>query len=357
VLGGRAMEIVYDGAALKHYMTHAVSASPEHPVLIDKFLDDAIEIDVDALGDGEEVVIGGIMEHIERAGVHSGDSACSLPPKSIGEPVKDEIRRHTVALGKALNVRGLMNVQFAVQRTNVFVLEVNPRASRTVPFVSKAIGVPLAKVAARVMVGRRLKELDLTGEILPKHISVKEAVFPFNKFPGVDTLLGPEMKSTGEVMGIDVSFGLAFAKAQLGGGMRLPKRGKVFISVRDEDKKPVTAAAAKLYKAGFQIVATRGTAAYFAARGIPAEVVNKVQEGSPHIADQIKSGEIAMVINTPTDAHSQADSYQLRRCALDYQIPYFTTIAGAEAAAEGIEYLKQREFDVQALQDYGAVRP
>jgi carbamoyl-phosphate synthase large subunit len=357
VLGGRAMEIVYDGAALKHYMTHAVSASPEHPVLIDKFLDDAIEIDVDALGDGEEVVIGGIMEHIERAGVHSGDSACSLPPKSINEPVKDEIRRHTVALGKALNVRGLMNVQFAVQGTNVFVLEVNPRASRTVPFVSKAIGVPLAKVAARLMVGRKLKDLNLNAEILPKHISVKEAVFPFNKFPGVDTLLGPEMKSTGEVMGIDVSFGLAFAKAQLGGGMRLPKRGKVFISVRDEDKKPVTAAAEKLHRAGFQIVATRGTAAYFAARGIPAEVVNKVQEGSPHIADQIKSGDIAMVINTPTDAHSQADSYQLRRCALDYQIPYFTTIAGAEAAAEGIEYLKQREFDVQALQDYGAVRP
>jgi carbamoyl-phosphate synthase large subunit len=357
VLGGRAMEIVYDGAALKHYMTHAVSASPEHPVLIDKFLDDAIEIDVDALGDGEAVVIGGIMEHIERAGVHSGDSACSLPPKSINEPVKDEIRRHTVALGKALNVRGLMNVQFAVQGTNVFVLEVNPRASRTVPFVSKAIGVPLAKVAARVMVGRKLKDLGLTTEILPKHVSVKEAVFPFNKFPGVDTLLGPEMKSTGEVMGIDVSFGLAFAKAQLGGGMRLPQRGKVFISVRDEDKKPVTAAAEKLHKAGFQIVATRGTAAYFADRGIPAEVVNKVQEGSPHIADQIKRGEIAMVINTPTDAHSQADSYQLRRCALDYQIPYFTTIAGAEAAAEGIEYLKQREFDVQALQDYGAVQP
>jgi carbamoyl-phosphate synthase large subunit len=357
VLGGRAMEIVYDGAALRHYMTHAVSASPEHPVLIDKFLDDAIEIDVDALGDGDEVVIGGIMEHIERAGVHSGDSACSLPPKSIGEPVKDEIRRHTVALGKALNVRGLMNVQFAVQGTNVFVLEVNPRASRTVPFVSKAIGVPLAKVAARVMVGRKLKDLGLNAEILPKHISVKEAVFPFNKFPGVDTLLGPEMKSTGEVMGIDVSFGLAFAKAQLGGGMRLPKSGKVFISVRDEDKKPVTGAAEKLHRAGFQIVATRGTAAYFAARGIPAEVVNKVQEGSPHIADQIKNGDIAMVINTPTDAHSQADSYQLRRCALDYQIPYFTTIAGAEAAAEGIEYLKQREFDVQALQDYSAVQP
>ena len=354
VLGGRAMEIVYDREALRHYMTHAVSASPEHPVLIDKFLDDAIEVDVDALADGEEVVIGGIMEHIERAGVHSGDSACSLPPKSITREVQDEIRRHTVSLAKALNVCGLMNIQLAVQGTNVFVLEVNPRASRTVPFVSKAIGVPLAKLAARIMVGKTLRALGFMAEVLPKHISVKEAVFPFNKFPGVDTLLGPEMKSTGEVMGIDASFGIAFAKAQLGGGMRLPSSGKVFISVRDEDKAPVTAAAEKLHRAGFHIVATRGTAAYFVARGIPTEIVNKVQEGSPHIADQIKKGEIAMVINTPTDAYSQADSYYLRRCALDYQVPYFTTVAGAEAAAEGIEYLKQRDFDVQALQDYGA---
>ena len=354
VLGGRAMQIVYDGDALKDYMTKAVSASPEHPVLIDKFLDDAIEIDVDALGDGEEYVIGGITEHIERAGVHSGDSACSLPPKSISEEIQDEIRRHTIALAKALNVRGLMNAQFAVQKTNVFVLEVNPRASRTVPFVSKAIGVPLAKIAARIMVGRTLKDLGLTREIHPKHISVKEAVFPFNKFPGVDTLLGPEMKSTGEVMGIDTSFGIAFAKAQLGGGMRLPQSGKVFISVRDEDKPSVAPVAKKLYRAGFEIVATRGTAAYFEARGIPSEVVNKVQEGSPHIGDQVKNGEVAMVINTPTDAHSQADSYSIRRFALDYQVPYFTTIAGAEAAAEGIEYLKEREFDVKALQDYEA---
>ncbi len=354
VLGGRAMEIVYDRDALRHYMTHAVSASPEHPVLIDKFLDDAIELDVDALGDGEEVVIGGIMEHIERAGVHSGDSACSLPPKSISREVQDEIRRHTISLAKALNVCGLMNIQFAVQGTNVFVLEVNPRASRTVPFVSKAIGVPLAKLAARIMVGRKLRDLGFRAEVLPKHISVKEAVFPFNKFPGVDTLLGPEMKSTGEVMGIDVSFGLAFAKAQLGSGMRLPNSGKVFISVRDEDKAAVTAAAEKLHRAGFQIVATRGTAAHFAARGIPAEIANKVQEGSPHIADQIKKGEIAMVINTPTDAYSQADSYYLRRCALDYQVPYFTTVAGADAAAEGIDFLTHNEFDVRALQDYGS---
>jgi carbamoyl-phosphate synthase large subunit len=354
VLGGRAMEIVYDRAALRHYMTYAVSASPEHPVLIDRFLDDAIEVDVDALADGEDVVIGGVMEHIERAGVHSGDSACSLPPKSLSAEVQAEIRRNTTALAHALNVRGLMNVQFAVQGNNVYVLEVNPRASRTVPFVSKATGVPLAKLAARIMVGRRLKELGFRSEVVPKHISVKEAVFPFNKFPGVDTLLGPEMKSTGEVMGIDTSFGIAFAKAQLGGGMRLPGEGRVFISVRDEDKERLALVARKLHAAGFRIVATRGTAAYFQARGIPAEVVNKVQEGKPHIADQIKEGEIDIVINTPTDAHSQADSYYLRRCALDYQVPYFTTVAGAEAAAEGIEFLKQGEFGVQALQDYEA---
>ncbi len=355
VLGGRAMQIVYDGEALRNYMTHAVSASPEHPVLIDKFLDDAIEIDVDALADGEDCVIGGIMEHIERAGVHSGDSACSLPPKSIGPEVQDEIRRHTVELAKALNVRGLMNVQFAVQGSHVFVLEVNPRASRTVPFVSKAIGVPLAKLAARIMVGRKLKDLGLTSEIRPKHISVKEAVFPFNKFPGVDTLLGPEMKSTGEVMGIDTSFGIAFAKAQLASGMRLPRSGRVFISVRDEDKPAVAAVAHKLHRAGFQIVATRGTAAFFETRGIPipCETVKKVQDGSPHVGDQIKKGEIAMVINTPTDADSHADSYHIRRWALDYQVSYFTTIAGAEAAAEGMEYLNQRDFEVRALQDYG----
>jgi carbamoyl-phosphate synthase large subunit len=352
VLGGRAMQIVYDSESLQDYMTYAVNASPEHPVLIDKFLDDAIEIDVDALADGETVVIGGIMEHIERAGVHSGDSACSLPPKSIGPEIRDQIRKYTIDLALALEVRGLMNVQFAVQGENVFVLEVNPRASRTVPFVSKATGIPLAKMAARIMVGRKLKELGLTVEVLPKHISVKEAVFPFNKFPGVDTLLGPEMKSTGEVMGIDTSFGLAFAKAQLGGGMRLPNEGKVFISVRDEDKQSVALIAQKLQRAGFQIVATRGTAAYLGARGIPSEVINKVQEGSPHIADSVKKGKIAMVINTPADAHSQADSYYIRRCALDYQVPYYTTIAGAEAAAEGIDFLRQHDFDVQALQDY-----
>jgi carbamoyl-phosphate synthase large subunit len=352
VLGGRAMEIVYDHDTLRRYMTHAVAASPEHPVLIDKFLDDAIELDVDALADGARVVIGGIMEHIERAGVHSGDSACSLPPKSISSEIQQEIRRQAAALALALNVRGLMNAQFAVKGKEIYVLEVNPRASRTVPFVSKATGVPLAKIAARIMVGKSLDELGLAAEVLPRHISVKESVFPFNKFPGVDTILGPEMKSTGEVMGIDVTFGLAYAKAQLGSGTRLPRAGKVFISVRDEDKETVAPIAQKLQRLGFQIVATRGTADYFKQHGISAEIVKKVQEGTPNAAEAIKNGEIAMVINTPRDAHSHADSFHLRRNAVDYQVPYFTTIAGADAAAEGIELLKDREFDVRPLQEY-----
>ena len=352
VLGGRAMEIVYDKETLRTYISHAVAASPEHPVLIDKFLDDAIEVDVDALADGERVVIGGVMEHIERAGVHSGDSACSLPPKSLGRTIQREIRRQTEILALALSVRGLMNVQFAVKKDDVYILEVNPRASRTVPFVSKATGIPLAKLAARVMVGKKLSDLGFTSEILPRHISVKESVFPFNKFPGVDTLLGPEMKSTGEVMGMDTSFGRAFAKAQLGGGVRLPQEGKVFISVPDKHKEKAASIAQRLCGIGFQILATRGTAACFQTRNIPVQMVNKIQEGSPHIADAIRCGEVAMVINTPTDTYSQADSYNLRRHALDYLVPYFTTIAGAEAAVEGIELLGQSELGVRALQEY-----
>jgi carbamoyl-phosphate synthase large subunit len=352
VLGGRAMEIVYDHDTLKRYMTNAVAASPEHPVLIDKFLDDAIELDVDALADGKRVVIGGIMEHIERAGVHSGDSACSLPPQSIAPEIQQEIRRQAAALALALDVRGLMNAQFAVKGQDIYVLEVNPRASRTVPFVSKATGVPLAKMAARIMVGKTLDDLGLTAEVLPRHVSVKESVFPFNKFPGVDSLLGPEMKSTGEVMGIDATFGLAYAKAQLGSGTKLPREGKAFISVRDEDKETVAPIARKLERLGFQIVATRGTAAYFQRQGIAAEIIKKVQEGSPNAAEAIKKGEIAIVINTPTDAHSHADSFHLRRNAVDYQVPYFTTIAGAEAAAEGIDLLKNRDLEVRPLQEY-----
>jgi carbamoyl-phosphate synthase large subunit len=292
------------------------------------------------------------MEHIERAGVHSGDSACSLPPKAIDKELQEEIRRQTVSLATALNVRGLMNLQLAIKDRDVYILEVNPRASRTVPFVSKAVGVPLAKLAARIMAGKKLGDLGVTSEVIPRHVSVKESVFPFNKFPGVDTLLGPEMKSTGEVMGIDVSFGLAFAKAQLAGGMRLPRQGKVFISVRHDDQEKAALIAQRLHRIGFQIVATRGTASVFESHGIPAEVVNKIKEGSPHITEAIHKGEIAMVINTPTDAYSQADSYYIRRSALDYQVPYFTTMAGAEAAADGIELLKKQEFEVRPLQEY-----
>ncbi|HEX9878640.1 MAG TPA: carbamoyl-phosphate synthase large subunit, partial [Candidatus Binatia bacterium] len=352
VLGGRAMDIVYDPNDLRLYISNAMAASPEHPVLIDKFIDDAVEVDVDALCDGEAVIIGGIMEHIERAGIHSGDSACALPPYSIDGLIQEDIRRQTRALARALGVKGLMNVQFAVKDREIFILEVNPRASRTVPFVSKATGVPLAKFAARIMGGKSLHELGVTEEVFPQHVSVKEAVFPFNKFPGVDTLLGPEMKSTGEVMGIDVSFGQAFAKAQQGGGMRLPLEGKVFISVRDEHKEKATDIAVKLHAMGFSIVATRGTSDHFRRRHIPSDVVNKIQEGKPHIADAIQRGEVAMVINTPTDAHSVADSYYIRRNALDFQVPYFTTLAGAEAAVEGISLLRHRELGVLSLQEY-----
>jgi carbamoyl-phosphate synthase large subunit len=352
VLGGRAMQIVYDDANLKRYMDEAVLASPEHPVLVDKFLDDATEVDVDAVSDGQDVVIGGIMEHIELAGVHSGDSACSLPPRSISRQVQDDIRRQTVSLAKELRVIGLMNVQYAVKGETVYVLEVNPRASRTVPFVSKAIGQPLAKIAARVMAGKTLRELDFTREIIPSYISVKEAVFPFIKFPGVDTILGPEMKSTGEVMGVDSSFAMAFAKAQVAAGTLLPVQGKVFLSVRDHDKEAVLPIARRLMESGFALVATRGTSAYLRKAGIMVETVNKVQEGSPHIVDAIRAGEIAVVMNTVEGAQSVADSFSIRRSALECRVPYFTTIAGAGAAAEGIARLRMGLIGVRPLQEY-----
>jgi carbamoyl-phosphate synthase large subunit len=352
VLGGRAMEIVYGRDDLERYMREAVRVSPEHPVLIDDFLEDAIEVDVDAVADGTDVVVGGIMEHIERAGVHSGDSACSLPPKSIPAAVQDEIRRQTAALARELGVVGLMNVQFAVKESVVYILEVNPRASRTVPFVSKAIGRPLAKIAARVMVGRKLHALGVTGEIVPRHVSVKEAVFPFLKFPGVDTLLGPEMKSTGEVMGIDGSFAMSFAKAEIGAGMILPLRGKVFVSVLDADKPAAVAIARRLAKCGFGLVATSGTAAALEAADLAVERINKVREGGSHSVDALNRGEIAMVINTPEGAAASMDSFTIRRTALERQVPYFTTIAGAAAAAEGIEMLQRGELSVRALQDY-----
>ena len=355
VLGGRAMQIVYDVASLQRYMREAVSASPEHPVLIDKFLDDATEVDVDAVSDGQEVVIGGIMEHIELAGVHSGDSACSLPPRNLSQAVQDEIRRQTSMLAKELNVVGLINIQFAVQDQKVFVLEVNPRASRTVPFVSKAIGVPLAKIAARVMAGKTLQELGYTSEIIPKHVSVKEAVFPFIKFPGVDTILGPEMKSTGEVMGIDVAFGMAFAKAQMAAGTILPMHGQAFLSVRERDRAAALCIAQHLVENDFQIVATHGTAAYLGEAGLSVETINKVKEGSPHIVDAIQAGTIALVINTTEGVQSLSDSFSIRRSALECRVPYFTTIAGASAAAEGIARLHQGLLGVTPIQEYHPV--
>ncbi|MBT1074400.1 carbamoyl-phosphate synthase large subunit [Geobacter grbiciae] len=352
VLGGRAMEIVYDVDNLRRYMTTAVQASPEHPILIDKFLDKAIEIDVDALCDGTEVVIGGIMEHIEEAGIHSGDSACCLPPHSISPELVEEIRRQTTVMALELNVKGLMNVQYAIKDGTIYILEVNPRASRTAPFVSKATGRPLAKIAARIMAGKTLKELDVAGDIVPKHMSVKEAVFPFVKFPGVDTILGPEMKSTGEVMGIGSDFATAFAKAQLGANVKLPRSGKVFISLHDADKKHIVDSAKKLYNAGFRLVATRGTAAYLKEKGLEVEVINKVLEGRPHIVDAIKSGQICMVLNTTQGAQSVADSFSIRRESLMHNVAYFTTVAGANAAAEGIVAMINGSLDVKPLQEY-----
>ncbi|TAN63255.1 carbamoyl-phosphate synthase large subunit, partial [bacterium] len=340
VLGGRAMETVYSETALMDYMTRAVAASPEHPVLVDRFLQNAIEVDVDCIADGETAVIGGIMEHIEEAGVHSGDSACSLPPYSLDASVLDDIRAQTKLMANALKVVGLMNVQFAVKGAEVYVLEVNPRASRTIPFVSKAIGAPLAKLATKVMAGATLKSLGFTKEVVPRYTSVKEAVFPFIKFPGVDTLLGPEMKSTGEVMGIGENFGVAFAKAQIAAGNHLPLSGTVFISVRDEDKNEILGVASELKAMGFSIIATTGTVKFLKQKNVDAEHVYKVTEGGrPNIVDRIKSREVVMVVNTSFGAKSVEDSYSIRRTSLEVGLPYFTTVAGAKAAAHGIKAL------------------
>ena len=352
VLGGRAMEIVYDVENLRRYMTTAVLASPEHPILIDKFLNEAIEIDVDALCDGTEVVIGGIMEHIEEAGIHSGDSACSLPPYTLTQEVIDEIRRQTVMMALELNVKGLMNVQYALKDGKIYILEVNPRASRTAPFVSKATGRPLAKIAARVMAGKSLKELGVFGDIVPSYYSVKEAVFPFAKFPGVDTILGPEMKSTGEVMGIGDTFAEAFAKAQLGANVKLPLAGNVFISVRDIDKKCILETAKKLQGCGFGLIATDNTAAFLIEKGLKVRRINKVLQGRPHIVDALKNGEVQLVINTTHGAQAVIDSYSIRREALMQGIAYDTTISGASAIADAILALKTQELQVKPLQDY-----
>ncbi|WP_205229866.1 carbamoyl-phosphate synthase large subunit [Azospira oryzae] len=337
VLGGRAMEIVHQQSDLERYMREAVKVSNDSPVLLDRFLNDACEVDVDALSDGDEVIIGGVMEHIEQAGVHSGDSACSLPPYSLTKEVTDELRRQTKLMAKALNVCGLMNVQFAIQNDTVYVLEVNPRASRTVPFVSKATGLQLAKIAARCMAGQSLKSQGITKEVIPPYFSVKEAVFPFVKFPGVDTILGPEMKSTGEVMGVGATFAEAFVKSQLAAGVKLPTGGKVFLSVKDSDKTKAVDVARDLHAAGFTILATRGTGAAMEAAGIPVTVVNKVTEGRPHIVDMIKNNEIALIINT-VDEKRQAinDSRSIRTSGLAARVTMYTTIWGAEAAAAGI---------------------
>jgi carbamoyl-phosphate synthase large subunit len=338
VLGGRAMEIVHEPRDLERYMREAVKVSNDSPVLLDRFLNDAVEVDVDALSDGEEVIIGGVMEHIEQAGVHSGDSACSLPPYSLSKEVQDELRRQTKLMAKGLNVCGLMNVQFAIQHDIVYVLEVNPRASRTVPFVSKATGLQLAKIAARCMAGQSLASQGVTKEIIPPYYSVKEAVFPFAKFPGVDTILGPEMKSTGEVMGVGVTFAEAFIKSQMAASVKLPTSGKAFISVKHSDKAKAVDVARDLHEAGFIILATRGTAAAIEAAGIPVTPVNKVTEGRPHIVDMIKNKEIVLIINT-VDERRQAinDSRSIRTSGLAARVTSYTTIWGAEAAAVGIK--------------------
>jgi len=355
VLGGRAMQIVYDEASLDNYMTHAVEASPEHPVLIDSFLEDAFEVDVDALADAERVVIAGIQEHIEEAGIHSGDSSCVLPTYMLKESHLASMRRYTRELARALNVIGLVNIQFAISDDKVYVLEVNPRASRTVPFVSKATGVPLAKIAAKLMVGRRLKDFDLPDELKVNRFYVKTPVFPFVKFPGVDPILGPEMRSTGEVMGIARGFGGAFLKAQIGAGTRLPESGAVFISVNDRDKRSVVDLARQLRELGFRLVATRGTQRVLDNAGLECEFVYKVDEGRPNIVDLIKSKRIDLVMNTPLGRASFYDERAIRRAAMQYGIPCITTLTGAAATVEALRSLKQEQNEVRSLQEYHAL--
>ena len=353
VLGGRAMAIVYDLGTLDRYMTDAVEASPEHPILVDKFLEDAFELDVDAISDGTgAVVIGGIMEHIEAAGIHSGDSSCVIPPYLVSERHLDMIRDYTRRVARALKVNGLVNAQFAIKDDTVYVLEVNPRASRTIPYLSKATGVPLAKIAARVMVGRTLKEVGLVDDLEPAGVFVKTPVFPFVRFPGVDTILGPEMKSTGEVMGGASTFGAAFAKAQLAAGQRLPDRGTAFISVNDDDKPNVIRVADELKKLGFKLMASRGTAAYLRAHGIDAGVVFKINEGRPHVGDQLLSRQINLIINTPLGRESFFDDLTVRRAAMILGVPVITTLTGAAATVSAIKALRREKLTVCSLQDY-----
>jgi carbamoyl-phosphate synthase large subunit len=358
VLGGRAMEIVYDDAGLEHYIQRAVWASPEHPVLVDRFIEDAVEVDVDLVGDGTDFVIGGIMEHVEEAGVHSGDAAMVLPSLTLTPVVLDEIRRATQLMARELRIIGLMNVQFAVQGgRDVYVLEVNPRASRTVPFVSKAIGVPLAKLAAKAMAGRSLAELGFQSEVVPRHVAVKESVLPFVKFPGIDVTLGPEMKSTGEAMGIDRDFGRAFCKSQFGALQNVPTAGTVFLSVRDGDKTPLLASVARqLSVLGFSILSTSGTAGFLRRYGIVAEEIRRVSEGSPNVLDRIRDGGIQLIINTPSGKGPRRDGVSIRATAIARGIPVVTTVQGADAYAHGISALVHEELDVKSLQEYHSGR-
>lgn len=359
------MEIVYSDAELERYMTFAVQVEPDHPILIDKFLENAIEVDVDAIADhAGRVVIGGIMEHIEQAGIHSGDSACSLPSISLPQTVLNQIRTWTVQLAQALNVVGLMNIQFAVKTTDettettsvsgtqVYILEANPRASRTVPFVSKATGVPLAKLASLIMAGKTLEELGLTQEVIPSHIAVKEAVLPFSKFPGTDTILGPEMRSTGEVMGIDQDFGRAFAKAEIGAGERLPLTGTVFVSMNNRDKAAAVPVIKEFIDLGFSVMATEGTRRTLQQHGLDVELVLKLHEGRPHVLDAIKNHKIQLIINTPSGEDAQTDARLIRRTALTYRIPIITTVAGAKATVAAIRSLQNTTLDVKVIQDY-----
>ena len=352
VLGGRGMQIVHDRAGLQRYIREAVQVSGDNPVLVDHYLNDAIEVDVDCIADGETVYVAGVMEHIEEAGIHSGDSACSLPPYTLAPATITELKDQTEAMAKALGVVGLMNVQYAIKDGDIYVLEVNPRASRTVPFVAKATGVPVATIGARVMAGARLSEFKLDDDAIAKHVAVKEAVFPFARFPNVDTILGPEMKSTGEVMGLDVSFERAFAKSQLGAGVKLPLGGTVFLSVRDADKQNLVGMARRLIAMGFAITATAGTAKRIGEAGLAVKLVNKVLEGRPHCVDAIRSGDIQLVINTAGGAQSLADSFDIRRSALTQGIPHYTTIAGAKAAVHAIAALKAGTLEVAPLQSY-----
>ena len=352
VLGGRAMRIVYNEKDLLHYMSTAIDVSPEHPILIDKFLKDAIEVDVDAISDGKSTIIGGIMQHIEEAGIHSGDSACVLPRHSLSKEMIEEIRQATRAMAAELKVKGLMNVQFAVKDNALYVLEVNPRASRTVPFVSKATGVPLAKLATKVMLGKSLSELGLTKEVEVRHFAVKEAVFPFNRFANVDTLLGPEMKSTGEVMGMDECVGLAFAKSQLAAGQPIPTSGTVFLSMRHPDKPAIVPIAKRLVELGFSLIGTRGTAAFLKEHGVACEPVFKISEGRPHVLDKIQNKEIQWIVNTSMGTRTTEDSYTIRRAALDYHLPYTTTIAGAESMVRAIATVQEESIEAKSVQEY-----